>query len=178
MIELKSFRNLDAVLIGILAIIWALLSYTVDFMWLVVISVISIIMVSLLCRRCIAAIIFFLLASVLAYCVNNYLFYNMFSYYFIGIFLIFSMLYEGILYLLRKRYVMGILVATAVSSASIPWSMWLLTSRTKELLINTASFSINCLLIGLFTAVVALLVWYKLRENKHVLRFVNREFTL
>jgi len=173
-----SMRIIDYMVIVIAAIIWAALTTLINqpdtqltFMLVLGITSIFATFIALLIRRAGAVVLFYLLGSLISISFNNLII----GYQKIIILLIAGILFELVIVinnkLNTKNIPLNVLIAAALSHASIPWTMLLLTNFTKEILPATINFSLSSLLIGIIGAVIAYLIWYSIRSNKKVIKF-------
>ena len=180
MIQLESFtrfRKIDFLALAILTVLWAVATTLINlpntqltFMLSLAITTISVSFTALLIRKIGAVILFYFIGSIITISFNNLIQ----GYYKILILVIAGIIFELIFLLSKKIYKYNIpfnlVLAAALSNASIPWIMLLFT-YSKELLPYTINFSLSALLIGVISSLITYLIWYNIKSNKTIIKF-------
>src|SRR3989338_228954 len=181
MIQLESFarfRKIDFLALAILTVLWAVATTLINlpntqltFMLSLAVTAIFVSFTALLIRKVGAVILFYFVGSAITISFNNLIQ----GYYKILILVIAGIIFELAFLLTKKIYKSNIpfnlVLAAALSNASIPWIILLFTEYSKELLTPTINFSLSALLIGIMGSLLTYLVWYNIKANKTIIKF-------
>jgi len=153
MIQLESFRSLrknDILAILLLAVVWAFVTTMVNlpdtsgtFMLSLFITTMFMTFTALLIRRFFAVTLFYLIGAIITIPLNNL---GGLGIYKVPILVVAGLIFEIFFLLLKieiKNIPLDVIFGAAVSNASIPWTMLLLSQTSKELLPSVLNFSFS-----------------------------------
>lgn len=174
MIIAEHFRKIELVAILILALLWAGLTYIVTFYFPYVFELILLAtalfatFTALLIRKVGSVTLFFSLAGTMTSVVPILGFLGFGK---ILAFALMGIIFELAVYIF-KNYP-NLVIAGTVSNASMPWLMFWLGKAQLSTNLSYAmwNFTIVSSLLGLLGALTGLLIWYKVKNSKIVLRF-------
>lgn len=174
MIKSKHLRKTDLLFITIAAFLWSLLAYVLTFYFpqifeliLFTIAVFATFL-ALFIRKLGSITLFFLIAGIMTLAIPAFLVSGIEK---IVVFIIMGVIFEAITYTL-KNY-LNIIVASIFSNVSMPWQVSWLTKMQLTTKINYAIWNLTFIsaLLGLLGATSGLIIWYKVKNSKIILRF-------
>lgn len=173
MIGSKHFKKADLLGILILASLWSSVAYIVTFYFPYIFELIlfSTAMLAtftfLLVRKIGSVTLFFSIAGLMTLPVPIF---GVLGFDKIPVLALMGIFFELTAHTLGKH--LNLVVAGAVSNASMPWLMlWLDKTKLSGLENAMWNFTIISSLLGLFGALTGVLVWYKAKSSKPILRF-------
>ena len=181
MIELESFkrfRKIDVIAITALALLWALVTLIVNlpdtqltFMLSLLITTVFMAFTALLIRKFFAVTLFYLIGAMITIPINNL---GGLGLYKVPILAIAGIIFEVFFLLLKieiRNIPLDVVLGAAFSSASIPWTILLLTQASREILPYVINFSLSAFLIGIIGSLASFLIWHNIRGSRKIIKF-------
>ena len=126
---------------------------------------------ALLIRRIGAVTLFYLIGAIITIPINNL---GGLGIYKVPILLTAGIIFELFFLLLKikiKNIPLDAVLGAAFSNFSIPFTMLLFVSATRELLPFVWNFALMAFIIGIMGAIVTFLIWYHIKGLKPIIRF-------
>lgn len=177
----KKFRILDVVLILFVSAIWAVIGYVVNILFTPQSSyIISLLIATFLMsftvhlvRKAGSATLFYVIGGLLMFGLNDLGVTNMNK---IWVLLVAGVVFELAFIILKlelKNIQLDIVLGSAFSAASVPFSTAFLlsVSLAKDVIGSIINIALLSFMIGFVGAVASFFLWYKLRTNKAVLKY-------
>lgn len=184
MIAVESFRRFrfrDIMIISVIAFLWALVGYVVNFFVDPQSSyIISLLIATLLMsftvhlvRKAGSATLFYVIGGLLMFSVNDLGITHVGKIWMLFIAGIVFELFFIVLKLEVRNVQLDIVLGTGFSAASIPFSTGFILSSSLAMSLISDLFNIALLsfFVGVIGAVLSFLIWHRFRTNKSVLRY-------
>ena len=181
MIELASFRRfrkIDLIAIIILALLWAFITWLVNlpnnqltFMLSLFITTMFMAFTAFLIRKVFAVTLFYLFGAIITISINNL---GGLGVYKVPILLAAGIVFELFFLALKvkiKNIPLDVVLGAAISNFSIPFTMLLFVSATRELMPFVWNFALMAFIIGIMGAITTFLIWYNIKGLKPIIRF-------
>jgi len=181
MIELESFRRfrkIDLIVIVILAFIWALVTWLINipnnqftFFLSLFVTTMFMTFIALLIRKLGAVTLFYLFGALITIPINNL---SGLGFYKVPILLIAGIIFELFYLLLKikiKNIPLDVVLGAAFSNFSIPFTMLIFVTATKELMPFVLNFALMAFIIGIMASIITFLIWYNIKNLKPIIRF-------
>jgi len=181
MIELESFkrfRKIDLIAIIILAVLWAFITWIINipdnqftFFLSLFVTTMFMAFTALLIRKIGAVTLFYLFGAIITISINNL---GGLGIYKVPILLIAGIIFELFFLLLKikiKNIPLDVVLGAAFSNFSIPFTMLLFVSATRDLMPFVWNFALMVFIIGIMASIVTFLIWYKIKGMKLIIRF-------
>lgn len=174
----RRFRKIDLIVILIFALLWSFITFLVNipntqltFMLSLFITTFFMTSVALLIRKIGAVTLFYLLGALMTIKINNL---GGLGFYKIPILLIAGIIFELFFLLLKikiKNIPLNVVLGAAFSNFSIPFTMLLFITVSKEMAPYIWNFALMAFIIGIMAAIASFLIWYNIKGLKPVVRF-------
>ena len=174
----RKFRKIDFIAIIIMALLWAFVTWLINildnqftFFIFLFITTMFMTLTALLIRKFFAVTLFYLIGAIITIPINNF---GGLGIYKVPILLIAGIIFELFFLLLKikiKNIPLDIILGAAFSNFSIPFSMLLFVTATKELMPFVWNFALMAFIIGVMAAIVTFLIWYNIKGLKFIIRF-------
>ncbi|MEK6984264.1 MAG: hypothetical protein AABX33_06845 [Nanoarchaeota archaeon] len=181
MIELESFRKLrkiDLIATIVSAIVWAFATWLINipdtqftFFLSLFMTTMFMAFTALLIRRIGAVTLFYLIGAIITIPIDNL---GGLGLYKIPILFIAGIIFELFFILLKlkiKLIPLDVVLGAAFSNFSIPFTMLLFVSATRELMPFVWNFALMAFIIGIMGSIVTFLIWYNIKGLKPIIRF-------
>lgn len=176
--SLRGFRKIDLLAIIILALLWsaitcliALSNNQLAFMLSLFITTLFMAFTALLIRRVGAVTLFYLLCASITFRINNLEITGWDKVIILGTA---GIIFELFLLLLKieiKNIPLEVILGSALSNMSIPFTMFLLIPATKEIMPYVLNFALMAFIIGLMGSIAMFLVWYNIKGKKFIIKY-------
>jgi len=176
--SLKRFRMIDLLVIFGLVVIWAIITSLINipntsgtFMLSLLVTTLFMTFTALLIRKFLAVTLFYLLGALITIPFNNL---GGLGLYKIPILLMAGVIFELFFLLMRieiKNIPLDVVLGAGFSNASIPWTIFLFTQSSTNLMPYLINFSLSAFLVGIIGALISFLIWFNIKGNKNIIKF-------
>ena len=174
----RRYRKLDLTAIIASVLAWALLTGLINwpnsvstFYLSLFLTAVFMSFIALLIRKIGAVMLFSILGALISLPINNL---GGLGIYKIAALGVAGLVFETVFVLVRlefKSIPIDLILASALSFFSIPFTMALFVPSTKGLVPYLWNFALSALLIGVMGAVAAFLIWYRIKGLHAVIKF-------
>lgn len=175
---LRKFRKIDLLAIVILALLWAFITWLINipnnqftFFLSLFITTMFMALIALLIKKVGAVTLFYLIGAIITIPINNL---GGLGFYKVPILFIAGIIFELFFLLLKikvKNIPLDVVLGAAFSNFSIPFTMLLFISTTKELMPFVWNFALMAFIIGIMGSITTFLIWYNIRNLKPIIKF-------
>ena len=179
--KFKKFKKADFIAIAILVILWSIITYFINipdtqssFMLILLITSMFMVFIALFIGKPGSVILFLLIGSIFTLPINNFGGFGLDKILILGVI---GLVFEILLFLLKieiKNIPFDMILAAAISLATVPFSMLLILGGSRELMYYVWNFSLISFIIGVIGSIIIFMVWYNIKGLKPVIKFEYR----